>query len=269
MIYKNPRISIITVSFNSAKTIEETILSVITQDYDNLEYIIIDGGSTDETLNIINKYRSKIAIVISELDRGISDAFNKGIKNSSGDIIGLINSDDVLLEDALKTVAQNFENSIDIYRGKILLWDDINNYEYSETPTMHFKKIPFFVHVCHPATFVKKSCYKQYGDFKLNYKYMMDLELLRRFYKSGAKSKFIGEELAKFRMGGITAYIEKNKTKERAWLIKDYGGNQLDVLIYITYIKVFEFAKKVINLFGNEFRYKLRYKKNNKIKNNF
>lgn len=266
MIHKNPYISIITVSFNSAKTIEETILSVITQDYDNLQYIIIDGGSTDGTLDIIGKYKCKIPIVISEPDIGISDAFNKGIKNSSGDIIGLINSDDVLLQGALNTVARNYDDSIDIYRGKILLWDDINDFQYSETPTMHFGKIPFFVHVCHPATFVKKSCYEKYGDFKVNYKYMMDLELLRRFYKRGVTFKFIDKELVKFRMGGITGDTERIKTHEREQLIKDYGGNQFDIFIYITYLMAIELGKKVINLFGDEVGYKLRYKNGNKLK---
>lgn len=266
MIHKNPCISMITVSFNSEKTIEDTILSVITQDYENLEYIIIDGGSKDKTLNIINKYKSKISIVISEPDRGISDAFNKGIKNSNGDIIGIINSDDVLLDGALKSVAKNYQDTIDIYRGKIFLWDDIKDLKYSDTPTMQFKKIPFFMHVCHPATFVKKSCYEQYGDFKLNYKYIMDLEILRRFYKCGATFKFIDEELAKFRMGGITADTEKIKTNERKQLIKDYGGNQFDLFIYIMYIKAFEFSKALINLFGSELRYKLRYKRTKKVK---
>lgn len=93
----SPKISIVTISYNSEKTIEDTILSVISQDYPNKEYIIIDGASTDNTLNIIAKYKANISKVISEKDDGISDAFNKGISNSTGDIICLINSDDRLL----------------------------------------------------------------------------------------------------------------------------------------------------------------------------
>ena len=92
-----PKISIVTITFNSEHTVEETIKSVISQDYPNLEYIIIDGASKDGTLAVVDKYRGKIAKVISEPDNGISDAFNKGIRHSTGDIIGIINSDDVLL----------------------------------------------------------------------------------------------------------------------------------------------------------------------------
>lgn len=95
------KISIITITYNSEKTIEETILSIINQNYQNIEYIIIDGGSKDNTLNIINKYKTKISKVISEPDNGISDAFNKGIREATGDIIGIINSDDILNIDTL------------------------------------------------------------------------------------------------------------------------------------------------------------------------
>ena len=96
----NPKISLITISYNSKKHIEDTILSVTTQNYDNYEYIIIDGASTDGTLDIINKYQDKITTIITEPDKGISDAFNKGIRLCTGDIIGIINSDDILLPGA-------------------------------------------------------------------------------------------------------------------------------------------------------------------------
>ena len=91
-----PRITIITVCYNSEKYIEQAILSVINQTYDNLEYIIVDGGSQDSTMSIVNRYRDKISVIISEKDNGISDAFNKGIRRATGDIIGIVNSDDML-----------------------------------------------------------------------------------------------------------------------------------------------------------------------------
>ena len=100
-----PKISIVTITFNSESTVEDTIKSVVSQDYPNLEYIIIDGGSKDGTLEIVDRYRDRIAKVVSEPDKGISDAFNKGIRNATGDIIGIINSDDILLPGALSAVA--------------------------------------------------------------------------------------------------------------------------------------------------------------------
>ena len=99
------RITIITISFNSEKTLEQTIKSVVGQGYDNLEYIIIDGGSTDGTLDIVNRYRNYITVVVSEKDTGISDAFNKGIVRASGEVIGIINSDDLLADGALAALS--------------------------------------------------------------------------------------------------------------------------------------------------------------------
>lgn len=93
-----PIISIITVCFNSEKHIEDTIKSVLSQKYNNLQYIIIDGGSKDKTMDIINKYKKEISTIISEPDKGISDAFNKGIQHAKGDLVGIVNSDDILLQ---------------------------------------------------------------------------------------------------------------------------------------------------------------------------
>ena len=104
---QSPRISVITITYNSAATIEETIRSVTMQDYPDLEYVIIDGGSTDGTLDVVQKYKDRIQVVVSEPDKGISDAFNKGVDRATGEIIGIINSDDILLPGALQEVARN------------------------------------------------------------------------------------------------------------------------------------------------------------------
>ena len=114
--------SIITISYNSEKTIEKTIKSVLSQDYNKYEYIIVDGMSTDRTLDIVNKYSKYIEKVICEKDEGISDAFNKGIKAAKGDYILLLNSDDVMIDNVLREVDSYIEEGIDV------LHNNINNY---------------------------------------------------------------------------------------------------------------------------------------------
>ena len=114
-----PKISIITVVFNGVKTIEQTILSVISQKYENMEYIIIDGGSTDGTIDIIKKYEDKIAYWISEADQVIYDAMNKGIDKSTGDIIGILNSDDFYDKDIMDRINNVFMliRNVELYMG--------------------------------------------------------------------------------------------------------------------------------------------------------
>ena len=104
----NPKISVITIAYNCGKEIESTIISVIHQQYTNKEYILIDGGSTDNTMSIVGKYRQQIDVVISEKDKGRSDAFNKGIQHATGDYIVMINAGDLLTENALQTFAENY-----------------------------------------------------------------------------------------------------------------------------------------------------------------
>ena len=124
MGYKNYKISVITVCYNSENTIENTIHSVIQQDYNNFEYIIIDGMSTDNTLDIVNQYKDKIEIIISEKDRGLYDAINKGIQIASGDIVGIINSDDTFNgNDVLSKINSifNMKDEIEIVFSDIYL----------------------------------------------------------------------------------------------------------------------------------------------------
>ena len=154
-----PKISIITITYNSDATIEETIRSVTMQDYPALEYVIIDGGSTDGTLDIIQKYRDQIQIVISEPDKGISDAFNKGIARATGEIIGIINSDDILLPGALQEVAEAYNPQVDIYSGLILFWNEDTDETFPSYPDVSFDTLKLQYNVAHTARFVRKDAY--------------------------------------------------------------------------------------------------------------
>ncbi|MDO4161361.1 MAG: glycosyltransferase family 2 protein, partial [Prevotellaceae bacterium] len=193
---KDVKISIITISFNSENTIEETIRSVIDQDYDNVEYIIIDGKSTDNTLNIINKYREHIDVLVSEKDRGISDAFNKGISHATGDMICLINSDDYLLPGSLSKVAEEYDGKSDIYSGNVLLWNPDNGFRCREIPSVKFPIMPFFCHVAHQGMFATKECYRKYGTYDINIRFPMDLDFLIRAYNNGAKFHYMNIDVA-------------------------------------------------------------------------
>lgn len=252
-----PKISIITVSFNSEKTIEETILSVINQKYTNFEYIIIDGGSTDCTLDIVDKYRDRISVIISEKDNGISDAFNKGIKLSTGDLIGLINSDDLLTDDALVILASNYDRDVDVYRGNTIMWNDKTGYKCIDIPTMYFPIVPIKLHVCHQSTFICKKSYERFGMYKVDFKYMMDLDLLIRYCKFNARFMYINHELAIFRLGGVSQVSETVKMTERKQLVLSNGGNYFQVILFQLYLVLRQIIKKTVGLFGEDFRLKI------------
>ena len=195
-----PRISVITITYNSAATLEETIRSVTSQDYPALEYVIIDGGSTDGTLDIVQKYKDQIQVVVSEPDNGISDAFNKGISRATGEIIGIINSDDILLPSALQEVAAAYDPQVDVYSGLILFWNEETNETFPSYPDVTFDTLKLQYNVAHPARFVRKDAYQRYGLYRLDLRYMMDIELLVRFYKQGARFLLVERPLAKFRI---------------------------------------------------------------------
>lgn len=260
-ISMNPKISIITITYNSEKTLEYTIKSVISQEYDNLEYLIIDGGSTDKTLQIIDEYRDNISYVVSEPDKGISDAFNKGIKAATGEIIGIINSDDVLLPGALQAVADNFEIGVDVYRGNVVIWDDIHNTKLSIRPTMSFKVGTPIKAVAHQGTFVTKAAYQKFGVFRIDFRYMMDADLLYRLSAHGAVFKYIDYDMALFRLGGVTSDDWKKKIPENRKLIRINGGNKWMEIKSIFEFVTLNIIKRIgFFVFGENISRKLRYK---------
>lgn len=223
------KISIVTVTFNSEKTIQDTFDSVLSQTYRPLQYIVVDGLSTDSTMPIVKGYAERFAkagieyIYRSEKDDGISDAFNKGIRQAEGDIIGIINSDDLLAENALEILARAYEDDIFIYYGNCIIFNDSSSDRYIAKPKTDLERLRWGMGVYHPSCFVKRSAYEQFGLFKTDLKYCMDRELLLRFYVNGAPFKYINESLACYREGGVNQKYYKKNLKEGTRISIDYG----------------------------------------------
>ena len=203
-------ISIITVCFNSARTIEDTIKSVLSQDYNSIEYIVVDGKSTDGTLEILAKYSGQISRQISEPDSGIYDAMNKGIKLATGNIIGFLNSDDVYAnEDIITKVAQVMQNkNVDCCYGDL-------EYVAENNPgkiVRKWKSRPYQEnlfrkgwHPPHPTFFAKKSIFHKYGAFDTSKDIGADYELMLRFLQRyNINAEYIPHVLVKMRSGGIS-----------------------------------------------------------------
>ncbi len=226
------KISIITATFNSASTIEDSLLSVINQDYENKELIIIDGGSSDETLSIIEKYKSAVSIIISGKDNGIYDALNKGISLATGDIIAILHSDDFYIHNhALSKVIETFiaYKSDSVY-GNLIYVDRIDTNsiirKWISGNYKHGKFIQGWMPP-HPAFFVKKECYNRYGKFNLLLRSSADYELMLRFlHKHKISTAYLNEFLVKMRIGGQSNVSLKNRIKANredkfAWELND------------------------------------------------
>lgn len=253
-----PKISIVTITYNSEATLEETILSVTGQGYDNLEYVIIDGGSKDGTLDIVEKYRDRIAVVVSEPDKGISDAFNKGIRKASGEIIGIINSDDILLPGALAKIAEAYNPKTDVYSGLMYYWNDKTDEKILYRPDLTFDKLKLQYSVTHQSRFIRKDAYERFGLFQVEMRYMMDIDLLCRFYKKGAVFQLVDAPLAMFRSGGTTNDTIYKKKEDYRMFVKNYGGSKWDFRwIWLQAVVKYNLIQLGYKIFGSNLRFKL------------
>ena len=239
MINNKIKISIITVSYNSEKTIKDTIESIFLQDYTNIEYIVIDGGSTDGTLDIIKKYAHQISYYISEPDKGIYDAMNKGIKAATGDVVGILNSDDFypnsyVISNVVKTFVNQTCHAVygDLVYVKQKETSKIVRYwqagEYSTSKIKNGWMLP------HPTFFVKKEIYERYGDYNTDLKSAADYEMiLKLLYKHNINVFYIPMILVKMRAGGtsnssLMNRIRANKEDGLAWT-----KNQLNKPVFV------------------------------------
>lgn len=201
------KISLITVCYNSEKTIEDTLISVLNQTYKNYEYIVVDGLSNDNTLGIIKQYENKFndkLKCISEKDNGLYDAMNKGIKIATGDIIGILNSDDILYdENVFELISKSFYDDIDgIYSNLILMNNDFTKVTRNFKSKKITKKKGF--HPPHPTLYVKSEIYNKYGNYNLDYRIAADLDFMYRIINNNVNLKYIDSCFVKMRTGGTS-----------------------------------------------------------------
>lgn len=237
------KISIITTTFNSAKTVSDTIESLLKQDYTDFEHIIVDGLSSDNTLEIVSSYEDAYAgrlRIISEKDNGLYDAMNKGIKNATGDIIGILNSDDILAcPNALAIIAEKFKTqNCDAVYSDLMFMD-------AETMSKPIRKwisktgnYKFGWHPPHPTLYVKKEVYDNIGSFDLQFKIAADYDFMIRLMKSSKKLEYIPKTLVYMRAGGVSTnglsgYI--NNLKEAHRVLKK---NKIPCAIFVDIIRI-------------------------------
>ncbi len=247
-------ITIITVTFNSEKTIDDTVRSVLAQDYPHIEYIIVDGQSTDKTLSVIEPYRHKISKIISEPDKGLYDAINKGIGLAQGDIVGIINSDDVLAyPQALSDIAAVFEqNACDaVYADLVYVKPNDLSQVVRRWKSGNYRHGKFLWGWMppHPTFYAKKELFETFGYYSLQLKSAADYELMLRFiHKHKIKVAYLPKTIVKMRVGGMSNAslknrIRANKEDRQAWKM-----NALTPYIFTLSLKplrkIFQFIRK-------------------------
>ena len=252
------KVSVITVCLNSEKTIERCIQSVISQNYNDYEYIVIDGNSSDNTFSIITSYKSKITKIISEDDTGIYDAMNKGIKLARGEIISLLNSDDLYAsKSTLKTVVNEFSRS-----NKKIIFGNLHYFREDKCHVIKRNDIPRYfrkwhLHVgCiprHPATFIHSSLYQQYGLYNSNIKSASDFDLfLRLFLVHNEPYLYINELLVLMQHGGKSSSGIKSVFNSTIDICKSFKFNKLRYNIFFIISRI---PIKLIYLFNHRVKY--------------
>jgi glycosyltransferase involved in cell wall biosynthesis len=204
------KVSIITVCFNSAKTIRDTIESVLSQDYPNIEYIVIDGGSNDQTLEIVKEYADRIAVIVSETDNGIYDAMNKGIALASGDVVGMLNSDDIYMNahavsELMKTMQDAHSDSV--FADLVIVDPENLNkvLRYYDSSYFNPSKFRFGWMPAHPTFFVKRALYDKVGPYSLDYQISADYEMLiRLLWVQKASYAYLQKPVVRMRYGGAS-----------------------------------------------------------------
>ncbi len=207
------KITVITVCFNAEKHIEQTIKSVTAQKDCDIEYIVIDGGSTDKTLNIIKQYQHKITEWISEPDKGIADAMNKGLALATGDYLMFLNADDYFQESNALAVATSYlGGGKDVYIYDTIFMKESGGYRRHSGD---FGKRINFKGVCHQGTLCKKSLFEKIGMFDISFKICMDYDFFMRAYRQQATGEYISKVLSVMRDGGVSSRQDWSSLEQR------------------------------------------------------
>lgn len=234
---KDPKISIITVSYNSESSILSTLESVNEQTWKNIEHIIVDGGSQDKTIEIIQSHGSRVCRIVSEKDNGIYHAMNKGIELCSGDVIGFLNSDDFFCNrNVIKDYAEAFQKDQDLeacYGDVSYIEKNIDHgikilrkWKTGEFKIGSFSKgwIP-----PHPSFYAKKTAFKKFGNFNEDLAYAADFDLICRFICKGIKTQYLADNKAYMRVGGATNKSWRNIYRGNKEIISVLKKNNINV----------------------------------------
>lgn len=227
------KVSLITVVYNGEKYLDQCIESIVNQSYSNLEYLVIDGGSTDSTLSIIEKYKASITYFISEKDKGMYDALNKGIRMATGEIIGILNADDMLAsKDVIQNIVRQFKSSHaeGVYGNLNYINPNHSNGIVRKWISKPFKKkdIELGWMPAHPTLYLKKELFERFGYYSLNFGTAADYELMLRFlYKYEIKTSFLNELIVNMRIGGMSNASYKQRYHA---MINDYKAIKINLM---------------------------------------
>jgi glycosyltransferase len=228
------RISLITATYNNSETVLDTLSSVAEQTHRDIEYLVIDGASTDGTLDILRAHRSQIDVLVSEPDRGIYDALNKALSRASGEVVGFLHADDVFAdEEVLSAISKRFSgNGIDAAYGDLVYVDNhrpARIVRYWNAGTFSPTKLAWGWMPPHPTFYVRRSVYERLGAFDTSFRIAADYDCMLRFLGHGISVAYIPRVLVKMRLGGasnksIGNMLRKSREDYRALRTNDIGG---------------------------------------------
>jgi len=253
---KGPKISVITACYNSANTIADTMASVASQSYDNIEHIVVDGLSKDKTIEVVERF-PHVAQIIQEKDKGMYDAINKGINASTGDIVGILNSDDFFTHDeVLKKVSEAFESkNIESVFGDVKFVspeDPEKVVRYYSCKGWEPRKFGLGYMPAHPTFYARKECFDKYGDYQIDYKICADYELVIRFLHTNRVTyKYIDDCMVTMRAGGISNEGIKSRITLNKEIVRACRENGIKTNLLKLGLMKFTKIKEFINL-GND-----------------
>lgn len=247
-----PKITIITVSLNAAVHLEEAICSILESGYPALEYIGVDGNSSDGSVQIWMRYIDRLSWFCCEPDRGISDAFNKGIAHATGEIIGIVSADDVLLPGALEMVAECYirNDCPDIIYGDVIFVDQVTGERTVSKPKNSLRSFWFGQPIKHGGTFISREAYERLGLYDLRYCCAMDYDLTLRFWVKGSRFVYLPYQLELIRTGGVNMRL-RSRTRIESREISILNGCSIwKAWMYWSWKVIKDATKNALNRMG-------------------
>lgn len=220
-----PKLSVITIVYNNVRDIERTILSVINQSYSNIEYVVIDGGSSDGTLEILNKYQSRISTLISEMDNGIYDAMNKGLARATGDYVLFMNSgDEIYAADTVKKIFST-QPDADIYYGETEMYDEnwksLGQRRHKAPEHFTWEDFKYGMSISHQAIYIRRGITEPYNT---HYKLSSDIDWILSAAKRATKIVNTNMYVAKYLVGGMSKKKHRQSLVERFRIFSEHYG---------------------------------------------